>query len=225
MTQTKRDAFTGTREAMATQVAVKKKQLMDCKPIGQRLDNKRSALGRSQKRLAQAKESLQLAQIAVEAATLEENQLTQELAELEASVASAPSATEVPGLESLEQQLIAAVNQLKQMESLQPSVLTGGGGARQCGLLLGRFQSTLEAAAKFAEATSSQAKRRLTSKQTPTPPLPSIPPHRLDGKQPMPSFKMPAHFGPVRSKLNSATGSCTPYDQTTFLVTAAEAPF
>ena len=65
-----------------------KRQIIDAKPIGARIDSTRGALERARKRQDTAATSARLAQTAVETATLEVSKLEAELLELEAAVAA-----------------------------------------------------------------------------------------------------------------------------------------
>ncbi len=96
--------------------------LIEAKPIGQRLDNTKTALQRARKRLAQTQEGLSLAQQTVETAQMEETKPAAGLAELEATVAASPQAPSAHSLSALEDHLMAAVEQLRQLDALKPVI-------------------------------------------------------------------------------------------------------
>jgi len=201
------DEFGSTRAQLQAQIDDKKRMLVESKPIGQRIDNTRAALDRSRRRLAQAVEALSAAQAAVEAATADEMRLASELADLEASVTSAAPAPETYDMATLEEHLLAAVSQIRQLEAMRPGVADDA--QKQCADLVGRFRATMEMAARMStEATDRTTKRlRINGKQPPE--SPPRPPHRLSGKQPMPVVqrRIEDFFGPLREKRTSAAAT------------------
>ena len=122
------------------------------KALGQRLDNTKAALERCIERLAQAHESLTLAKKAVDCAAEEESSLVAELQSLESQATQSQPAPEVTSLVTLEGQLHSAVEQLRQINTLQPSVADDA--QAQAATLLARFRTTIDAAQKMCVAQS-----------------------------------------------------------------------
>ena len=103
--------FTVLRDSIANKIAVLKRQIVEAKPIGQRLDGTRDALARAVRRQEQAEAALAQAHAAVQATTTEVDKLTTELACLESMLAP-PASGEPLRFYSLETHLAAAVDEL-----------------------------------------------------------------------------------------------------------------
>jgi len=102
-----------TKAHLLAQIENKKRQLVEARPIGQRIDNTRAALERARKRSTLTQEALTMAHAAAEAAAVEESRIAAELADLEASINNGPVAMETGCVASLEEHLLAAVGQLR----------------------------------------------------------------------------------------------------------------
>ena len=174
----------GVRADLQQQLAAKRKQLQDLKPLGQRLDGTRAALERATKRRLQAEEAQRLADAALQKALSEEETLKKDLQELEAAVG--PDGMQETSLAALGVQMAAAVDQLKNLnDTVDENVIKDA--QQECENLLSRFQATVKAAEVAAAQARAAAPRRLQGKQpAPDPPEPETRPtitNRLVGRQ------------------------------------------
>jgi hypothetical protein len=207
------DDFKEMRASLLEQIDERKKQLIDTKPIGVRVDGARAVLERSRKRLAHAAESVALANQVHEAAKAEESRLTSELAALELQLAlggggpQAPSTSTSPttSLEELGVQLTAAVEQLRGLEAV-PGVAAEDA-HNQSIALLAKFKATLEAASKHADFKL----HRLRAKTTPPPHVVQTPSVRIVGKQ---KVLITDFFGSSKKPRIAPVGSTEQAEQT-----------
>eukprot|EP00972_Heterocapsa_arctica_P051074 7508413-Heterocapsa_arctica.AAC.1 len=100
------------RDAIDGKIRFLKRQIIEARPIGQRLDGTRDALARAKKRQTQAEDALAQAHAVLQATTDETDKLSLELATLESQFA-APSSAEPLRFDSLETHLAAAVGELR----------------------------------------------------------------------------------------------------------------
>lgn len=185
--------FRTQRDMMSEKIAVRKKQIVEARPIGQRLDRTRDALARARKRQALAEETLAQAHATVQATTDESDKLSMELATLESQlVPTYPS--EPLRFQALESHLAAAIEELRGSSFVHAAAVSEA--ESQVCELLDKFKCTLLAAKRAeedknganapaagaggAEAPSASRRSRLIGKQS------AQAPHkvRIVGKQP-----------------------------------------
>ena len=179
-------------EALRAKVTALRREIIDAKPIGARIDGTRAALQRAQDRKAEAVRTLVLAQDAVSAADAETDKLALELAELEAALAHAPpeamdTAPPVCSLDMLGSQLKQFISALKADEHIDPAHLSHA--EAHVSQLIGGFEATLQHAGRAREAAGLPNRRLVGKQDAPARdvPVPTDQPDtgfRLVGKQP-----------------------------------------
>ena len=178
-------------EALRAKAAALRREIIDAKPIGARIDGTRAALQRAQDRKAEAVRTLVLAQDAVSAADAETGKLACELAELEAALAHAPpeamdTAPPVCSLDMLGSQLKQYISALKADIHIDPAHLTHA--EAHVSQLIGGFEATLQHAGRAREAAGLPNRRIVGKQDAPASDVP-VPTelvdvgHRLVGKQ------------------------------------------
>jgi len=182
------------RETMNAKIAEHRQALALSKPVGQRLDGCKAALGRAQGRLAAAEEAAKLAEEAMIAAAEEVRKLQAEHAVLQAQVAEqGGDAEDEPSapLDSLQQQLRSSVRMLKEIEGMDPEVIQDA--EVECAAIMSKFEATVAMMEKRVAETRAAVKRRHSTKSAPVlgsdTPILEEDRRRLNGKQAKPAPK------------------------------------
>ena len=193
------DEFATYRQELQTQIETKKKALSAAKPMGQRLDDTRSALARSSKRLEQAQEAMKLAQAAVAAAETENATLTHELTQLELEVAANAggdtSEPEASPLVCLEKQLSAVVAELMSAGNVRQDVVEDA--KTQAATLLSRFKATIGLSKSVAREDAGERLRKDGKQPIQSEAVANPADFRIRGKQ-RPKRMITDFFGPMQ---------------------------
>ncbi|CAK0874646.1 unnamed protein product, partial [Prorocentrum cordatum] len=157
------------RQPIIEQLATRRRQLSDAKPLGKRLDGALAAFERAK---------------ASEAAALEVAQLESDVAELQQQVAAARAKeTPKPVAINLGEQLQATIKQLEEYGTVSPEGLAEA--KKVCEETFAKFQATLDMAARAAaQEAGAPARPRFNHKAPPVEPVPMAPLGRHAGKQP-----------------------------------------
>lgn len=153
------------REVMSAKLVVHRQALVQAKPIGQRLDGCRAALGRARGRLTAAEDAARLAEESRVAASEEVNKLLADLAVLEAQLVEHGGEVEddsLSPLAALQQQLHSSVLMLKEIDGMDPEVIHSA--ESECATIMSKFEATVDAMKQRAVDARAAAKRRHSTK-------------------------------------------------------------
>ena len=196
------------REVMSAKIVVHRQALAQSKPVGQRLDGCKAALGRAQGRLAAAEEAAKLAEEARIVAVEEVRKLQAEHAVLQAQVAEqGGDAEDEPStpLVSLQQQLRSSVLMLKEIEGMDPEVIQDA--EVECASIMSKFEATVAMMEKRVAETHAAVKRKHSTKSAPVvgsdTPILEEDRRRSNGKQAKPAPK-PKRQTPITNFFGNA---------------------
>ena len=167
--------FADQRAGLQKEIEACKRQISEARPIGQRIDGVRDALGRAKKRAAHAEEAAKLAEEAMRQAATDVEKLTAELTQLENSVGHGEAEKSGDAvLKALEDHLQMAVEVLKEANVGDAAVAEA---RSQAVSFYKRFVSTLD--------YMNDPPRRLQGKQPPVSPPAPAPMYRHRSKAPL----------------------------------------
>ena len=182
--------FAAERESLYAKIDEHRKDMLETKPIGARIDSAREAVGRAQGRKADATQAFSLAQQVMAAAEAEVDKIAAELAELEAALAHTPGQEQSPSdsIEGVTQQMSTIMASIKSNAFVDPVHVQQA--EAHIAQFINGFQSTMIHANAARAASDAHVRRRMQGKQEapsdgslPTPTEPFVT-HKLAGKQP-----------------------------------------